>query len=328
VDWADVDWTAVEKLREVFLGHAPASAGPYWQSAAQLASYDFTLGRRIAWKWAAVLEPLLARGWRSPARQLVDWGCGSGIAARSLLAYAPPGSFDEVVLWDYAPVATSFASAAIRQRHPHVDVRTADPASVTNDGAFVLVVSHVLNELEEAGRETLIALARRAAAVVWVEPGTNEDSRALIAARERLREVFHCIAPCPHDGACGLLAPENARHWCHHFARPPTEAFTERGWAEFAHRLGIDLRSLPYSYLALDRRAPTRPADLVRVIGEPRTSAGTMRVLRCRADGVVDIELVKRTAPALWRTLDKGRHDGLFIWTETPGRIVEGQPVP
>lgn len=335
MDWQSVDWAALERLRDVFLGRgrapggdvaAPSPAGPYWTSARDLESYDFTLGRRIAWKWAAVLEPLLARGWRPPARQLIDWGCGSAIGARSLLAYAPDASFDDVVLWDHSPVATSFAEAAIRARRPGQAVRVADPEQVAIDRAFVLVVSHVLNELDTTGRAALLALARRAAAVLWVEPGTSDDSRALITVREELRTEFHGWAPCPHDGQCGLLAEVNTRHWCHHFARPPTEAFTESGWALFGQRLGIDLRSLPYSYLVLDRRAPARAAGAVRVIGTPRESTGTKRILRCREDDVAEVELVKRVAPALWRTLDKARHDGLLTWTEQDGRITGTPP--
>jgi len=329
VDWQSVDWDALEKLRDVFLGRMTGGpTGPYWTSLGQLASYDFTLGRRIAWKWAAVLEPLFARGWISPARQIVDWGCGTGLGARSLLAYAPTATFDEVILWDHSPAATTFAAEAIRARHPHVMVRVADPAETTRDGTFILVISHVLNELDQAGSDAVLALARRAAAVLWVEPGTHADSHALIRARESLRAEFHCIAPCPHDGACGLLTAENARHWCHHLATPPTEAFTESGWTEFGQRLGIDLRRLPYSYLVLDRRAPERPANLVRIIGEPRVSTGLMRILRCQTDGVADVELAKRAAPTLWRMLSKGRHTGLFVWRESAHRIADGSPVP
>ncbi|MBE2216097.1 MAG: hypothetical protein IAE82_19645 [Opitutaceae bacterium] len=336
MDWQSVDWAALERLREVFLGRgrgratdaaapaegAAAAPGPYWTNERDLASYDFTLGRRIAWKWAAVLEPLIARGWTPPARQLVDWGCGSAIGARSVLAYGLEGAFDDVVLWDHSPVATQFAAAAIHARRPTQAVRVAHPDAVVADGGFVLVVSHVLNELDTAGRDALIGLARRAASVLWVEPGTSEDSRALITVREELRDSFHAWAPCPHDASCGLLAEVNARHWCHHFARPPTEAFTESGWSEFGRRLGVDLRSLPYAYLVLDRREPPRAPGAARILGTPRESAGLMRILRCRADGVEEVELLKRTAPALWRTLEKGRHDGLLTWREQDGRVT------
>lgn len=331
VDWESVDWTALERLRDVFLGRAGAGRGaPYWSDARQLASYDFTFGRRIAWKWAAVIADLQARDWAppAPALPLVDWGCGTGIAARSAIAHFGAESFSEVVLWDHAPAATTFATEVLQTRAPDLAVRVADPAEVVQDGAFVLTVSHVLNELDTAGRDALIALAARAAAVLWVEPGTAEDSGALIAVRERLRGGWNFVAPCPHDGPCGLLAPGNERHWCHHFGRPPTEAFTEQGWALFGRRLGIDLRSLPYSYLVLDRRAPAREPGAVRMIGTPRPGPGGLRVLRCATSGVADVELPRRSAPELVKRIEKGRHHGTFVWEEKEGRVSSGQASP
>jgi hypothetical protein len=329
VDWNQIDWPALKRLREAFLGREASTSASYWAGPADLESYDFTFGRRIAWKWASVLEPLAASGWRPPTRMLVDWGCGTGIGARSVMAHFGAECFDEVVLWDHSPHATAFAEAAIRARHPQIGVRVVEPTEVVYDGGFALVLSHVINELDAAATDALLRLAGRAAAVLWVEPGTAADSRALIGVRERLRGHFHCLAPCPHDGPCGLLTPENARHWCHHFARPPTEAFTDPGWARFGRELGIDLRSLPYSHLVLDRRAPQpRAPDLMRMIGEPRDGTGMMRILRCSQNGVAEVELQKRQAPALWRTLVKGRHGGLFRWSESDGRIAAGDVAP
>lgn len=323
MDWESVDWAILERLRAHFLGRT-SDAEPYWLSRSDLEHYDFTFGRRIAWKWAAVLEPLLRSGWMPPARRLVDWGCGSGIAARSLLAHAPAGSFDEIVLWDRSPAATSFAADRIHERSPAMTVRVTDPQSLAEDDpAFVLTVSHVINELDAPARDTLLDIARRATAVLWVESGTAGDSRALVEAREKLRSEFHCIAPCPHNEVCGMLAPGNERHWCHHFARSPTEVFTEGGWARFGQLLGIDLRSLPYSYLVLDRRPRASPQRESRLIGRPRESAGLMRIQRCRVEGVHEVELQKRDVPALWKTLQKGKHDGAFSWTERAGRIVD-----
>lgn len=323
MDWESIDWSVLERLREVFLGRADAS-GSYWQGETDLAHYDFTFGRRIAWKWAAVTEQLAAAGWTSPSRRLVDWGCGTAVASRSLLAHGGNDTFDEVILWDRSPSATEFARAAIQARHPRVDVRVVDPTEAGAGNSFVLVLSHVINELGPAEREALVAFARCASAVIWVEPGSHSDSRALIEARDELRKEFHCWLPCPHDGACGLHAPANARHWCHHFARPPTEAFTESGWAQFGRRLGVDLRSLPYSYLVMDRRPPPRRGGMVRIIGQPREGARVMKMLRCRAEGVAEVELQKRDAPALWKTLEKGRHAGLFDWHEDDsGRVTD-----
>ncbi len=326
MDWETVDWAALERLRKRFLAGG-AAAGPYWESRDALASYDFTFGRRIGWKWAAVLEQARALGWAPPARRLVDWGCGTAIAARSMVAHFGAEAFDEIVLWDHSPLATDFARERLLARAPDLAVRIADPAAEP-DGAFVLTVSHVLNELDPPGREALLGLASRAAAVLWLEPGTHADARALIDARDELRKHLRCWLPCPHDGACGLHAPDNARHWCHHFARPPTEAFTEGGWALFAARLGIDLRALPHAHLVLDRRARAAPAGEVRLIGRPREGAGAMRLLRCAPGGVAEVGLRRCDAGALWKALGKERHAGRFVWSEDEAGRIRGDPPP
>ena len=73
--WTDLDWPALDRLRSGFLS-GTAAAGPYWQSGSDLASYDFTYGARIGWKWDAVLTELRLREWRPAARTVLDWGCG------------------------------------------------------------------------------------------------------------------------------------------------------------------------------------------------------------------------------------------------------------
>ena len=40
---------------EAFIGEV-AFNGPYWESEAELASYDLTYGERIGWKWDQVLR--------------------------------------------------------------------------------------------------------------------------------------------------------------------------------------------------------------------------------------------------------------------------------
>ncbi|MEI9898477.1 MAG: hypothetical protein WDN28_32635 [Chthoniobacter sp.] len=87
--------------------------------------------------------------------------------------------------------------------------------------------------------------------------------------RERLRDTFTPIAPCTHNVRCGMLTVKNAPHWCHHFARPPSAIFQDARWADFGKEIGIDLRSVPYSFLVL-ARTPSMPAGFSRVIGEPR----------------------------------------------------------
>jgi hypothetical protein len=103
-----------------------------------------------------------------------------------------------------------------------------------------------------------------------------------------------------------MLTPANARHWCHHFAAPPPGVFTDGDWARFAAFVGIDLRSLPLSYLVMDRRPPLPlPVGATRVIGRPRLYKGYARLFCCDASGVRDRTLTKRVFPDLFRQIKK-----------------------
>jgi ribosomal protein RSM22 (predicted rRNA methylase) len=117
------------------------------------------------------------------------------------------------------------------------------------------------------------------------------------------------VAPCPHQGACGLAARASAPNeaWCHHFAAPPQEVFTSRSWREFGERLGIDLRSLPLSFLVLERDAALDAAptglETVRILGRPRWEKGRARFEVCHAGGVHSADLLARTNRAVHRAL-------------------------
>src|SRR5690606_15787488 len=111
----------------------------------------------------------------------------------------------------------------------------------------------------------------------------------------------------PHQGACGMLAPGNERHWCHHFAPPPAGIFADSDWVKFGQHAGIDLRSLPYSALVLERSAisdtTALPANAGRAIGRPEIFKPGARLLGCDAAGVQTLDLPKRTAPRLVKKL-------------------------
>jgi ribosomal protein RSM22 (predicted rRNA methylase) len=185
--------------------------------------------------------------------------------------------------------------------------------------------------LDEAGGRLLRQAIEGADAVLWVEPGTYADSRTLVAMREELCGTFTVVAPCTHQQRCGLLAAGNERHWCHHFATPPAGIMADADWVRFAQRAGIDLRRLPYSYLVLDRRRPpgdgstTVGVEWSRVLGTPRIYKGFAKILRCREEGVGEVELQKRESPELYRAFKKGDSGNLFRWREEGVRVREAQ---
>ncbi len=325
MNWDTIDWDALERMRAAFLA-GTAGAADYWQTESELAAYDATFAQRIGWKWDFVLGELQRRGWTPPKGELLDWGCGSGVAGRAFLDHFGADSVTKLRVWDRSPLAMNFAACRAREKYSQLAVGpTTLPEHVAGG---TLLISHVLTELTPAQTETLAATAATADCVLWVEPGTYEASLTLIAIRERLRQRFHLIAPCTHQERCGILAPENERHWCHHFAEPPPEVFTDRNWARFANLFGIDLRDLPLSFLVLDQRpVPAWPKNAARLIGHPRLYKGYAMLLGCDATGVSEQRLTQRAFPGEYKGFKKGRHPSLCQLDCAKGEIQKYQPL-
>ncbi len=332
MNWETLDWPALDRLRETFL-KSDSSRMDYWTSRADLASYDSTFGQRIAWKWDAVLKELRRRCWTPPSRAVLDWGCGSGIAGRRVVEWLGAERFDTLRCFDRSALAMDFAVAAARKEFPSLTIERADLNRLEGaDSVGLLVLSHVLNELPPHQRETLLSLATRADAVVWVEPGTYPDSRALLAVRAALRERFELVAPCTHQARCGLLTPENERHWCHFFAPPPPGIMGDSQWVRFAQRVGIDLRSLPFSFLVMEKnglreRLPSgqaRPISVEgcsRIIGVPRVYKGYAKIFSCQREGVRDLMLQKRDVPELFKQIKHSQQQSVYRWQLAEDRI-------
>jgi ribosomal protein RSM22 (predicted rRNA methylase) len=323
-DWGSIDWDRLQRLRSLFLD--PSSIdGPYWQDEDDLLAYDLTFAARIGWKWDAVLEELARRDWSPPSTRIYDWGCGTGIATRRLLAAFPDHPWESVDLWDHSPLATGFARKRIGETRPDLDCRIQPPDQIEPDS--IILVSHALGEASEEDLRELWDKIRKAQELIVVEPGTYESSRGVIAVREVLKDHFTPIAPCTHTEPCGLLTEGNSRHWCHHFGRAPAEVFMDGNWARFAKTLEIDLRSLPYSYIVLDKTTPRESSGNSRILGRPRFYKGHCKILSCQSSGVHEYELQKRTDKILWKTLKKGRHSGLFEWELDGNRIAGGREI-
>ncbi len=329
MNWESLDWEILDRLREKFISGS-AAEGPYWHTITDLECYDFTYGERIGWKWDAVLRELTSRGWTpgvEPGLTMLDWGCGSGIAGRRVMDCFGVASFSRLIVHDHSALAMDFAEHRARQAFPELTVVRADYRMLEGDEPVgLLVVSHVVNELDEPARAQLASLCARAQGILWVEPGTHDISRSLGAWREKLRAAgLNVIAPCTHQNACGILSPGNERHWCHFFALPPANIYADSDWVKFGQRAGIDLRSLPYSFLVLDRRPSPLPPGFSRIIGEARHYKGYAKLYNCDAGGVTDLMLQKRDAPELFKALKHAHETGLQKWTHENSRITHVQ---
>jgi len=149
--------------------------------------------------------------------------------------------------------------------------------------------------------------------------------------RERLVSEFRPVAPCAHALGCGLLAPGNERHWCHHFAEVPRAVFQDSGWGRFAKTLEIDLRSVPYSYLVLDRKIKPVEGEVSvdgasRVIGVPRHYKGFDKILSCQEDGVLELVMQKRDAPELVKEMKKDQ-GSLYQFQRDGDKVLAGRRI-
>lgn len=339
------DIKLLSKVRALFLNEHPEGTDDYWDSEEVLSLYDATFARRIAWKWDAIWGELARRQWAWPteARTVIDWGCGTGAAIESCLrAFQEDGAFahqascgpTSVLLADRSARAMNFVEAKVMARNQdgtaHQQQRplkvsrqargVADALALAEaaQGPFVLLVSHVLTELDTRARSQLLALARMAQAVVWVEPGTPFCSRALVEVRAQLLGApvpFEIIAPCTHQQNCALSAASGVSHWCHHFAKPPSEIFQDGEWVKLAKDLGIDLHSLPVSYLVAQRPSPAALTDAQekaqekspgqfgktgRIVGPVRHYKGHVKILVCEASGVSETTVQNRGEAKSW----------------------------
>lgn len=297
------DWKRLQALRDRFLSDA---SDEYW-TPRDLELYDATFAQRIGWKWDSALAAL--GNWRPASSHLLDWGCGTGIAARAVAEWS---GIRSVTVYDQSRAAAAFAAESLRRMGVAASSESRLPASVPP--GTLLVISHVIGELDDSELEALAAFASTADEVLWVEPGSREISRRLSAARERLRAAgLSFIAPCTHQFPCPMLAPENERHWCHFFAPPPLEVFQSAFWREFSERLQIDLRALPFSFLAASRTPPPGSAA-ERIVGRPRERKAHVELLCCGKEGLRDRVLQKRENPELFRKLTKKAAHGALTW--------------
>ena len=414
------DWQRLRDLRQRFLNDASEN---YWKERRDLELYDQVYAERIGWKWHAVLENLSLAGWQPHSKSIIDWGCGTGVASRTVAAWS---GIQKVSLVDQSSLALTFTQQKLAEQKINATFFEKEKPC---EPSTLMLISHVVSELTE---KELFELANKAAAadeVIWVEPGSHELSRRLSS----LREIFiqaghHIIAPCVHQHPCPMLdsndrlhfklaatdaypftSPEkteippfaeslvlqkdnalqreraiqvneytdtvkeadgsqelsglNVRdtlprshllvspcslppavypaafqqpvlstgmtkpcaaegefrkkssHWCHFFAKPPIQIFQSAFWHEASRELGIDLRSLPYSYFASSRSwKPQWPTHAERLIGHPRALKGHCKVLCCSASGLQERTLQKRDQPALFRKIVKKEISGVFSW--------------
>jgi hypothetical protein len=118
-------------------------------------------------------------------------------------------------------------------------------------------------------------------ALLIIEPSTSQDSRHLLAIREKLiAQGFSIWAPCTHQKNCPLLH-ESKKDWCHdriHLKMPDWYLKVEQ-------LLPFKNRTITFSYLlARKDKKPNHQANDARLIGDLLPEKGKTRIMVCRQD--------------------------------------------
>lgn len=281
-----LNWQTLETLRSLFLDDSEgARRKDYWSSEETLNLYDQTFAQRIGWKWQAVLKELSAKSQVPKTPSILDWGCGTGIAARTFLSHFKDEiSPTHVYFYDRSAKASRFAMQKTASEYPNIKVQAWD----TSASPTILLLSHVLNEVDEKTLGEIKQLISKAALTIWVEPGTHAISHKLIALREEFRAIKQILAPCPHQNRCPMTGTENAHHWCHNFAEPPSEVFHSAFWGSFSRGLKIDLRSLATSFLILSEQKIPLTVEGDRILGRAKRLKAHLEFILCTQDGKIE----------------------------------------
>ncbi len=219
---------------------------------------------------------------------LLDIGAGPGTATWAAAEAFP--SLQNFALLDandaLHTLALSLFSDSFRLRKVGYERGEARSALAKADVADLVIASYMIGEIGPAEQKSLAELMwqKTGDTLLVVEPGTPAGYARIIALRERLiAQGAHVAAPCPHDGACPLAAPD----WCH---------FTQRLQRSRAHKQ-LKGAELPYedekfAYVALTR-APMakRPA---RVLAQPEVSKVEVSAKLCTADGLAWTQTPRR----------------------------------
>ncbi|WP_343312480.1 small ribosomal subunit Rsm22 family protein [Brucella sp. BE17] len=218
---------------------------------------------------------------------MLDVGAGPGTALWAAKQCWP--MLESATMIEASPAIRAVGhSLAQKSGFAKLDWRAGDVVKERPDfpEADLVTIAYVLDELAPDERTFLLkrlwASARQM--LVVVEPGTPAGWRRILDARaELIAEGAFIAAPCVHQSACALSAPD----WCH---------FSRRVARSRIHRMTKDAE-VPWEdekfiYLAAVRQSVVDTK--ARVIAPVRTGSGKVSIKLCHNDGTADERLVTK----------------------------------
>lgn len=233
-------------------------------------------------------------------RTALDLGSGPGTALWAALHQWP--SLERLTAWEREPalialgrdLARESDSPALRNTvWERIDLRERPATTHRYD---LIVIGHVLNELDEDTQRALInwAWMHTDGVLLIVEPGTSAAFPLVRAAREQLlAQGARTLAPCAHDAPCPLRDD-----WCHFPQRLIRPAFQRR-----ARAAPSQWEDSKFSYAAMARFAPDA-AIWGRLIREPQSNKAYATVTASTTAGIARIRGLKRHRAAFRQVRD------------------------
>jgi len=219
---------------------------------------------------------------------MIDVGAGPGTAAWA--ATSAFASLSEIVLLDANPVLMDLAKTLMANHERLADaglrIGPASQLLANAPGADLVVASYVIGEFSDRERPELASILweQTRDTLLVVEPGTPAGYARIIALRAQLiAQGAHVLAPCPHDKACPLVAPD----WCHFAQRLPRSR---------DHMLMKDaevpFEDEKFSWVALSRAQAEERSP--RVLAPPHVGKAAIEAKLCTADGVSQTAIPRR----------------------------------
>lgn len=230
----------------------------------------------------AVLSEVALRAPSFEPKQSLDAGAGPGTASWAAVETWP--DIETVRLIDSNPqfldVARKLASKATSAALAHPQVVTRDFLASPLASADLVIAGYALAEIAPERRAATVSLLWDACIgmLILIEPGTPDGFERIRAARETLlAQGARILAPCPHQSACPIVAPD----WCH---------FSQRLARSRDHMLAksatVPFEDEKYSYVAAARGGIAIEHYAARVLGPVERNKAALTMKLCEAGEV------------------------------------------
>jgi len=224
---------------------------------------------------------------------LLDAGCGPGGGSWAA-AEAWPGLAR--VVWFDASLPFLDMAARLAEDAPEAvaraDARRGDLIAGPFPRADLVLASYALAEIAPAAQAQVVTGLWGVCdgVLALVEPGTPAGHARILAARDGLIAAgARILAPCPHEAACPLVAPD----WCHFSVRLPRSR---------DHRLAkgaaMSFEDEKFAYLLAARPQIGAVERTPRVLARPRAGKPGIDLKLCTETGVEQRFVARRDKPA------------------------------